>query len=75
MRVCDVDESRWEKIMTIAREAQERGWWEKFADKMRSRQALYANLEVGACEIHEYQMVFLPGLSTNPAVHRAYSTW
>lgn len=57
-----VDEARWEQIMTIAREAQERGWWEKFSAEMGSRQALYANLEAGASSIREYQMVFQPGL-------------
>ena len=34
--------------MTVAREAQERGWWEKFSDQMGPRQALCANLEAGA---------------------------
>jgi len=53
--------------MTIAREAQERGWWEKFADEMGPRQALYANLEAGARSIAEYQMTLLPGLLQTPA--------
>src|SRR6266542_465884 len=41
MRILDVlnvGEKRWEQIMSIAREAQERGWWEKFADEMGPRQ-------------------------------------
>ncbi len=61
-----VGEKLWAQIMTIAREAQERGWWEKFADEMGPRQALYANLEAGARSICEYQMVFLPGLLQIP---------
>lgn len=70
MRILDVlkvGERRWEQIMTIAREAQERGWWEKFADEMGPRQALYANLEAGAHSIAEYQMTLLPGLLQIPA--------
>jgi len=70
MRVLDtlgVGEKRWTQIMTIAREAQERGWWEKFTDEMGPRQALYANLEAGARNIREYQMTFLPGLLQIPA--------
>lgn len=70
MRILDVlnvGEKRWAKIMTIAREAQERGWWEKFADEMGPRQALYANLEAGARAINEYQMTLLPGLLQIPA--------
>ncbi|MEV4199358.1 helix-turn-helix domain-containing protein [Micromonospora globbae] len=70
MRVLDVlkvGEKRWAKIMNIAREAQERGWWEKFADEMGPRQALYADLEAGARSICEYQMSLLPGLLQTPA--------
>lgn len=69
MRILDllgVGEKRWNQIMTIAREAQERGWWEKFADEMGPRQALYANLEAGARAISEYQMTLLPGLLQIP---------
>ncbi|GAA0908559.1 helix-turn-helix domain-containing protein [Virgisporangium aurantiacum] len=69
MRILDVlgvGEKRWAQIMTIAREAQERGWWEKFADEMGPRQALYANLEAGAARICEYQMTLLPGLLQVP---------
>ena len=57
-----VPQSRWTQIMTIAREAQERGWWEKWTDQMGPRQAQYANLEAGACAISEYQMTLVPGL-------------
>jgi len=70
MRILDVfkvGQRRWEQIMTIAREAQERGWWEKFRDEMGPRQALYADLEAGARSIVEYQMTLLPGLLQIPA--------
>ncbi|MFG1928534.1 Scr1 family TA system antitoxin-like transcriptional regulator [Cryptosporangium sp. NPDC048952] len=66
-----VGERRWNQIMTIAREAQERGWWEKYATEMGPRQALYANLEAGACKVREYQMTFLPGLLQMPAFTEA----
>jgi transcriptional regulator with XRE-family HTH domain len=52
---------RWTTIMTIAREAGERGWWES-NKAMGERQAMYANLEAGAVSIREYQMTFIPGL-------------
>ena len=69
MRIMDVfgvGERRWAQLMTIAREAQERGWWEKYADEMGSRQALYANLEAGARLVREYQLTLLPGLLQIP---------
>jgi len=74
MRILDklaIGQDRWNQIMTIAREAQERGWWEKYDDEMGKRQALYANLEAGASEIREYQMVFLPGLLQIPTYTEA----
>jgi transcriptional regulator with XRE-family HTH domain len=71
LQLFGVDQQRWQQIMTIAREAQERGWWAKHADEMGIRQALYANLEAGASEIREYQMVYLPGLLQTPAYTEA----
>ncbi len=56
-----VDGDRWTQIVTIAREAGEKGWWESIRG-MGERPALYANLEAGATTIREYQQTFLPGL-------------
>lgn len=67
LAVFNVGEKRWAQIMTIAREAQERGWWERYADQMGPRQALSASLESGAHRISEYQMTLLPGLLQTPA--------
>ena len=64
MKILDslgVDGERWTQVMTVAREAGERGWWESTRG-MGERQALYANLEAGAAQIREYQQTFIPGL-------------
>jgi len=60
-----VDGDRWTKIMTIAREASETGWWESFKD-MGDRQAMFADLEAGATAIREYQQIIVPGLLQTP---------
>jgi transcriptional regulator with XRE-family HTH domain len=65
-----VDGERWTQIVTIAREAGERGWWESNR-AMGERQALYANLEAGAETIREYQGTFVPGLLQTPEFTRA----
>jgi transcriptional regulator with XRE-family HTH domain len=73
MRILDalgVEGARWTQIMTIAREAGERGWWES-NKAMGERQALYANLEAGATTIREFQMALLPGLLQTPEFTRA----
>lgn len=65
-----IDDERWTTIMTIAREAAERGWWESHRG-MGERQALHANLEAGAKTIREFQMTFVPGLLQTPEYTRA----
>lgn len=73
MRILDalgVDDDRWTEIMTIAREAGERGWWESNRF-MGERQSRYANFEAGATAIREFQMTFIPGLLQTPEFTRA----
>jgi transcriptional regulator with XRE-family HTH domain len=73
MKILDVlgaDGERWTQVMTIAREAGERGWWESTRG-MGERQALSANLEAGATAIREYQQTFFPGLLQIPDFIRA----
>src|ERR1700677_1146825 len=65
-----VGDDRWTQVVTIAREAGEKGWWESYK-AMGNRQALYANLEAGAATIREYQQTFLPGLLQIPEFVRA----
>jgi len=73
MKILDalgVDGDRWTMVMTIAREAGEKGWWESTRG-IGERQALYANLEAGAAAIREYQQTFIPGLLQIPEFVRA----
>jgi transcriptional regulator with XRE-family HTH domain len=65
-----VDGDRWTQVVTIAREAGEKGWWESTRG-MGGRQALYANLEAGARRIRQYQQTFLPGLLQIPEFAQA----
>jgi transcriptional regulator with XRE-family HTH domain len=65
-----VDGDRWTEVVTIAREASEKGWWESHKT-MGDRQALYANLEAGASSIRGYEQTFLPGLLQMPDFVRA----
>jgi transcriptional regulator with XRE-family HTH domain len=73
--VLGVDGDQWTEILTISREASEKGWWESYKT-MGDRQALSANLEAGASSIRQYQQTFVPGLLQIPEfVHaRAVAT-
>lgn len=71
LEVLGVKGKHWNELMTIAREAGERGWWESNARSMGERQALFANLEAGAATIREYQQTVIPGLLQTPEFSRA----
>jgi len=62
---CGVEGDEWTKILAIAREAGEEGWWESYKH-MGDRQAMFANLEAGAATICEYQQIYIPGLLQTP---------
>jgi transcriptional regulator with XRE-family HTH domain len=65
-----VDGERWTRVVTIAREAGEKGWWESLKT-MGDRQAHVADLEAGAASIREYQQTHVPGLMQKPDFVRA----
>jgi transcriptional regulator with XRE-family HTH domain len=78
MKILDAlgaDPDRWTLVMTITREAGEKGWWETTRG-IGGRQALVANLEAGAARIRQYQQTFIPGLLQTPefAAARAAAT-
>jgi transcriptional regulator with XRE-family HTH domain len=60
-----VEGEQWTEIVSIAREACERGWWDSIK-RIGDRQALYADLEAGAEIICGYEQTYLPGLYQIP---------
>ncbi|MFC7382094.1 helix-turn-helix domain-containing protein [Sphaerisporangium rhizosphaerae] len=53
------DESRREVLVALAREARQRGWWEKYQDVFRSS---LPDFEAGASAIRTWEIVLIPGL-------------
>jgi transcriptional regulator with XRE-family HTH domain len=66
-----VPKARRQAILAVAADARHRGWWEKIAEQIGPRQALYADLEAGASHICEYQLTLVPGLLQVPAFTEA----
>lgn len=73
MKVLDllgVTGERWQQIVTIARDAAERGWWDTFGNTMGPRQRMYADIESGAETIRGYYQSNIPGLLQTPEFTR-----
>jgi transcriptional regulator with XRE-family HTH domain len=57
---------RWQEIITLARDAAERGWWDTYGYAMGDRQRMYADIESGAKTIRGYNQFGIPGLVQTP---------
>jgi len=53
---------RWHKLIEVAADAGQHGWWSEWGDDMGERQLAYADLESGANTIREYNNYSIPGL-------------
>lgn len=57
---------QYEKVIRLARDAAQKGWWDSFGDSMGPRQKLYADLESGADTIRSYNQTAFPALLQIP---------
>jgi Domain of unknown function (DUF5753) len=60
-----------EKLISLAREARQRGWWLDYRDVLQSSYAEYIGLETEAAEIDNFQPSAVPGLLQTAAYARA----
>ncbi|MFI0444535.1 helix-turn-helix domain-containing protein [Actinomadura sp. 6N118] len=58
---------RYDKIVRLARDAAQKGWWDSFGDSMGARQRLYADLESGADTIRGYNQTGFPAVLQLPS--------
>src|SRR5690348_5520351 len=69
LEVLGVEPAQEQRLIMLARQANQRGWWKAYAE-MPQRQAGYAELEAGAREIWQYGLVYVPGLLQTEAYAR-----
>ncbi|SEG52790.1 DNA-binding transcriptional regulator, XRE-family HTH domain [Thermomonospora echinospora] len=62
----DVTGDKWHEVVTIARDAAERGWWDRYGAAMGDRQRMYADIESGAKSIRGYNQFGIPGILQTP---------
>ena len=65
-----VDDARLEAMVQVAREARQRGWWQKFVDVPDGVPA-YVGLETAATSIDIYMSLLVPALLQTPDYARA----
>jgi Domain of unknown function (DUF5753) len=61
-----------EALLTLARQAKERGWWQSYASAIPAWFQDYLGLEAEACLIREYAAELVPGLLQTAAYGTAF---
>lgn len=62
----DVTGSQYDRICQLAREAGQKGWWDRYGVSMGPRQKLYADLEYSANAVREYNQTVMPAVLQAP---------
>jgi transcriptional regulator with XRE-family HTH domain len=71
--IYDVQGSEREVLLTLAREARARGWWQSYSsDAVPEWFQFYLGLEAEASSIHEYGSELVPGLLQTEGYYRAF---
>jgi transcriptional regulator with XRE-family HTH domain len=71
--VYDVRDDQREVLLTLAREARTRGWWQSYrSDAVPEWFQVYLGLEAEAAAIHEYDAELIPGLLQTADYYRAF---
>ena len=61
-----------ELLLTLSRQARERGWWQSYASAVPDWFQVYVGLEAEAATIHTYDAELIPGLLQTPDYYRAF---
>jgi transcriptional regulator with XRE-family HTH domain len=70
--IYDVHGERRETLLTLSRQAKERGWWQSYASAIPEWFQVYVGLEAEAARIHEYAAELIPGLLQTADYYRAF---
>ncbi|MFG2004684.1 helix-turn-helix domain-containing protein [Spirillospora sp. NPDC048911] len=66
LETLDITGRQHDKVFQLAREAAEKGWWDRYGMSMGPRQKLAADLEHSAETIRSYDQTAMPGVLQSP---------
>jgi transcriptional regulator with XRE-family HTH domain len=70
--IYQVDGERREALLTLARQAKERGWWQSYASAIPEWFQVYVGLEAEASTVRVYESELVDGLLQTPDYYRAF---
>lgn len=59
--ILEITGSRYDRLLQLAREAAQKGWWDRYGMSIGPRQKLYADLEYSADTVRDYNLTAMPG--------------
>ena len=68
MDIYDIQGGQREALLTLARQAKERGWWQSYTSAVPEWFQVYVGLEAEASRIHRYDAELVPGLLQTPGL-------
>jgi hypothetical protein len=72
--IYDIPADQREPLLTLARQAKERGWWHQYASAVPDWFQVYVGLETEASTIREYAAELVPGLLQTEGYYRTFLT-
>jgi transcriptional regulator with XRE-family HTH domain len=72
LRIYGVPEEQRDKLIQLAREARQKGWWQAYRDSMEPHLASYFGLEDAASRLRLYRISRIPGLLQTQDYSRAF---
>lgn len=70
--IYDIGGEQREMLLTLAREARERGWWQSYGSAIPDWFQVYVGLEAEAAKIHRYDAELVPGLLQTADYYRTF---
>ncbi|GAA3951568.1 helix-turn-helix transcriptional regulator [Actinomadura viridis] len=71
LEIFEVSGPEWDRLFRLARDAAEKGWWEKYGTSTGHRERLFASLEAGAKSVLTYSQTNFPAILQTPEFTQA----